>query len=78
MHAYFGLVKLLFIIIIKTILFVVVVGAVAVNVIIIIIIIIIIITLRVGFESNLINSAVRKKEKYLNLIKEMSRNYRCV
>ena len=77
MHAYFGLVKLLFIIIIKTILFVVVVGAVAVNVI-IIIIIIIIITLRVGFESNLINSAVRKKEKYLNLIKEMSRNYRCV
>ena len=75
MHAYFGLVKLLFIIIIKTILFVVVVGAVAVNV---IIIIIIIITLRVGFESNLINSAVRKKEKYLNLIKEMSRNYRCV
>ena len=76
MHAYFGLVKLLFIIIIKIILFVVVVGAVAVNV--IIIIIIIIITLRVGFESNLINSAVRKKEKYLNLIKEMSRNYRCV
>ena len=75
MHAYFGLVKLLFIIIIKIILFVVVVGAVAVNV---IIIIIIIITLRVGFESNLINSAVRKKEKYLNLIKEMSRNYRCV
>ena len=74
MHAYFGLVKLLFIIIIKIILFVVVVGAVAVNV----IIIIIIITLRVGFESNLINSAVRKKEKYLNLIKEMSRNYRCV
>ena len=75
MHAYFGLVKLLFILIIKIILFVVVVGAVAVNV---IIIIIIIITLRVGFESNLINSAVRKKEKYLNLIKEMSRNYRCV
>ena len=75
MHAYFGLIKLLFIIIIKIILFVVVVGAVAVNV---IIIIIIIITLRVGFESNLINSAVRKKEKYLNLIKEMSRNYRCV
>ena len=74
MHAYFGLIKLLFIIIIKIILFVVVVGAVAVNV----IIIIIIITLRVGFESNLINSAVRKKEKYLNLIKEMSRNYRCV
>ena len=73
MHAYFGLVKLLFIIIIKIILFVVVVGAVAVNV-----IIIIIITLRAGFESNLINSAVRKKEKYLNLIKEMSRNYRCV
>ena len=76
MHAYFELVKLLFIIIIKIILFVVVVGAVAVNV--IIIIIIIIITLTVGFECNLINSAVRKKEKYLNLIKEMSRNYRCV
>ena len=32
----------------------------------------------VGFESNLNNNAVRKKEKYLNLIKEMSRNYRCV
>ena len=73
MHAYFGLVKLLFIIIIKIILFVVVVGAVAVAV-----IIVIIITLTVGFESNLINSAVRKNEKYLNLIKEMSRNYRCV
>ena len=24
------------------------------------------------------NNAVRRKEKYLNLIKEMSRNYRCV
>ena len=34
--------------------------------------------LTVGFESNVNNSAVRKKEKYLNLIKEMSRNYRCV
>ena len=34
--------------------------------------------LTVGFESNLNNNAVRKKEKYLNLIKEMSRNYRCV
>ena len=33
--------------------------------------------LTVGFEFNLNNSAVRKK-KYLNLIKEMSRNYRCV
>ena len=32
----------------------------------------------VGFESNLNNNAVRKKEKYLNLIKEMGRNYRCV
>ena len=32
----------------------------------------------VGFESNLNNNAMRKKEKYLNLIKEMSRNYRCV
>ena len=34
--------------------------------------------LTVCFESNLNNNAVRKKEKYLNLIKEMSRNYRCV
>ena len=34
--------------------------------------------LTVGFESNLNNNAVRKKEKYVNLIKEMSRNYRCV
>ena len=34
--------------------------------------------LTVGFESNLNNNAVRKKEEYLNLIKEMSRNYRCV
>ena len=31
-----------------------------------------------GFESNLNNNAVRKKEKYLNLINKMSRNYRCV
>ena len=30
--------------------------------------------LTVGFESNLNNNAVHKKEKYLNLIKEMSRN----
>ncbi|CAH3166817.1 unnamed protein product [Porites lobata] len=30
--------------------------------------------LTVGFESNLNNNAVRKKEKYLNLINEMSRN----
>ena len=30
------------------------------------------------FESNLNNTAVRKKEKYLNLINEMSRNYGCV
>ena len=39
-----------------------------------------ILELTVGFESNLNvnNNAVRKKEKYLNLIKEMSRNYRCV
>ena len=29
----------------------------------------------VGFE---FNNAVRKKEKYVNLINEMSRNYRCV
>ena len=28
--------------------------------------------------TNLNNNAVRKKEKYLNLVKEMSRNYRCV
>ncbi|CAH3118755.1 unnamed protein product, partial [Porites lobata] len=34
--------------------------------------------LTVGFESNLNNNAVRKKEKYLNLINEMSRNFRCV
>ena len=32
----------------------------------------------VGFESNLNNNAVRKNEKYLNLIKEMIRNHRCV
>ena len=31
--------------------------------------------LTVGFQSNLNNNAVRKKEKYLNLINEMSRNY---
>ena len=34
--------------------------------------------LTVGFKCNLNNNAVCKKEKYLNLIKEMSRNYRCV
>ena len=34
--------------------------------------------LTVGFESNLKKNAVRKKEKYLNLINAMSRNYRCV
>ena len=34
--------------------------------------------LTVGFESNLNNNEVRKKEEYLNLIKEMSRNYRWV
>ena len=34
--------------------------------------------LTVGFQSNFNNNAVHKKEKYLNLIKEMSRNYRCV
>ena len=32
----------------------------------------------VGLESNLNNSAVREKKKNLNLIKEMSRNYKCV
>ena len=34
--------------------------------------------LTVRFESNLNNNAVRKKEKYLKLIKEMSRNYKFV
>ena len=34
--------------------------------------------LTVGFQSNFNNNAVHKKEKYLNLIKEMSRNYRSV
>ena len=34
--------------------------------------------LTVRFESNLNNNAVRKKEKYLNLIKEMRRNYKFV
>ena len=34
--------------------------------------------LAVSFESYLNNNAVRKKETYLNLIKEMSRNYRRV
>ena len=34
--------------------------------------------LTVGFKCNLNNNAVCKKEKYLSLIKEMSRNYRCV
>ena len=34
--------------------------------------------LTVGFESNLNNNAARKKEKYVNLINEVSRNYRCV
>ena len=34
--------------------------------------------LTAGFESNLNNNAVRKKDKYLNLIKKMSRNCRCL
>ena len=34
--------------------------------------------LTVGFDSNLNNNAVCKKEKYLNLINEMSRDYSCV
>ena len=34
--------------------------------------------LTVDFKSNLNNNAVRKKAKCLNLIKELSRNYRCV
>ena len=42
------------------------------------VIITIIIIIIIGFESNLNNNVVRKKEKYLNLINEMSRNYRCV
>ena len=33
--------------------------------------------LTVGFESNLNENVMRKKEKYVNFIKEMSRNYRC-
>ena len=37
-----------------------------------------VVELTVGFESKLNNNAVRKREKYLNLIREMSRNYRCV
>ena len=32
----------------------------------------------VGFESNLQNNAVRKKEKYMNMVKDMRSNYRCV
>ena len=32
----------------------------------------------VGVESNLNKNAVRKKEKYLNLLNEMSSNYRYV
>ena len=54
------------------------------DIIIIIIIIIIqskclyVLDLTVAFKSNLNNNAVPKKEKYLKLIKEMSRNYRCV
>ena len=32
----------------------------------------------VGFESNLKNNAVRKKEKYMNVVKDMRSNYRCV
>ena len=42
------------------------------------VIIIIIIIIIIWFLSLANNNAVRKKEKYLNLIKEMSRNYRCV
>ena len=32
--------------------------------------------LTVGFESDINNNAVREREKYLNLINEMRRNYR--
>ena len=37
-----------------------------------------ILELTVGFESNLKNNAVRKKEKYMNVVKDMRSNYRCV
>ena len=37
-----------------------------------------ILELTVGFESNLKNNAVRKKEKYINVVKDMRSNYRCV
>ena len=37
-----------------------------------------ILELTVGFESNLKNNAVCKKEKYMNVVKDMRSNYRCV
>ena len=37
-----------------------------------------ILELTVGFEFNLKNNAVRKKEKYMNVVKDMRSNYRCV
>ena len=36
-----------------------------------------IVELTVGFESNLKNNAVRKKEKYMYVVKDMRSNYRC-
>lgn len=37
-----------------------------------------ILELTVGLEPNLKDNAVRKKEKYMNLVKDMKSNYRCV
>ena len=37
-----------------------------------------ILELTVGFESSLRNNAVRKKGKYMNLVKDMRSNFRCV
>ena len=37
-----------------------------------------ILELTVGFESNLKNNALRKKEKCMNLVKDITSNYRCV
>ena len=37
-----------------------------------------ILELTVGFESNLKNNAVQKKEKCMNLVKDITSNYRCV
>ena len=37
-----------------------------------------ILELTVGFESNLKNNEVRKKRKYMNLVKDKGSNFRCV